>query len=285
MASPTESRAGMAARLKEKPFYKATLQSIDPDARKIFEEYAGIPPAEVLSHVQAVRDQAWELFPYPCMGMFTFLKMRISKNPAYGTVLKRLLANDNKKDEAVLVDLGCGLGQELRTLVAAGVPPTSLYGLEVIDGFVELGFELFKDKATMQSQFIVMDLLATPSVPAQLQGKVDFIFASSFFHLFGWDDQLTLSRRAVEMLKPEAGSMIFGHQLGCVEAEEKAVPDVPSGKVYFHDPESFRKFWRIVGEETGTEWKVQVKSNEGGIEDMRKVKPDLRLLKFEVERL
>src|ERR1700733_1614216 len=155
MESPPESRAEMAARQKEQPFYKATLQSIDPDARKIFEEYAGIPPAEVLSHVQTVRDRAWKLFPYPCIGMFSFVKMHISKNPAYSTVLKRLLANDDKKGETTLVDLGCGLGQELRTLIAAGVPPTSLYGLEVIDGFVELGFELFKDKATMQSRFIV----------------------------------------------------------------------------------------------------------------------------------
>jgi SAM-dependent methyltransferase len=271
----------MAARLKEKPFYKATLQSIDPDARKILEEYAGIPPAEVLSHVQTVRDQAWELYPYPCMGLFTFVKMRISKNPAYGTVLKRLLTNN----ETTLVDLGCGLGQELRTLVAAGVAPTSLYGLDVSDGFVELGFELFKDKATMKSQFIVADLLASPSVPAQLQGKMNFIFSGSFFHLFGWDDQVTLSKRAVEMLKPEAGSMIFGHQLGCIEAQEDAVPDVPSGKIYFHDPESFRRLWHIVGEETGTEWKVQVESSERGIDDMRKVKPALTLLRFEVERL
>jgi SAM-dependent methyltransferase len=285
MASPPQSRAEIVARLKEKPYYKATLQSIDPDVRKIFEEYAGIPPEEVLSHVQTVRDQAWELFPYPCMGMFTFLKMHISKNRAYGTVLKRLLASDNKKDKATLADLGCGLGQELRALVAAGVPPTSLYGLEVLDGFVELGFELFKDKATMGSRFIVADLLTIPSVPAQLQGKMDFIFAGSFFHLFGWDDQLTLSKRAVEMLKPEAGSMIFGHQLGCIEAEEDAVPDVPSGKIYFHDPESFRRFWCIVGEETGTRWKVQVVSTERGIDDLRQAKPDLRLLKFEVERL
>jgi SAM-dependent methyltransferase len=285
MASPPESRAEMAARLKKTPIYKATLEFIDPDARKILEEYAGIPPAEVLSHVQAVRDQAWEMFPYPCMGMFKFVNMRISKNPAYGTVLKRLLVNDDKNDEATLVDLGCGFGQELRGLVAAGVAPTRLYGVDVSDGFVELGLELFRDKATMQSRFIITDLLNSPSVPAQLQGKVNFIFAGSFFHLFGWDDQLTLSKRVVEMLKPEAGSMIFGHQLGCVAAQEDIVAEVPSGKIYFHDPESFRKLWRIVGEETGTEWEVQVESGERGIDEMMKIKPTLRILRFAVERL
>jgi SAM-dependent methyltransferase len=285
MASSPESRAELAARLKEQPFYKATLESIDPEPRKIFEEYAGIPPAEVLSHVQVVRDRAWEMFPYPCMGMFTFVKMRIARNPAYGTVLRRLLAKEDNKDKSTLVDLGCGLGQELRTLIAAGVAPTQLYGVDVRDGFVELGFELFRDKATMQSQFIVADLLNSPSIPAQLRGKMNIVFAGAFFHLFGWDDQLTLSKRAVEMLKPEAGSMIFGNQLGCVKAQEDVVPDVPGGKIYFHDSESFRRLWRIVGEETGTEWEVQVELGEMGIDEIKKLKPTLRSLRFAVERL
>ena len=272
----------MAARLKQKPFYKPTLTSIDPDARAILESYAHIPPDQVLSHIQTIRDQAWELFPYPCMGMFSFIKMHISKNPKYSTVLDRLLTNS---DETLLLDLGCGFGQELRTLAAAGVPTTSLFGIDISDGFIELGFQLFNDKATMQSQIIVADLLTSAAIPAQLDGKVNFIFAASFFHLFGWEDQLVLSKRAVAILKPVAGSLIFGHQLGRVEAQEAAVPDVPSGKIYFHDPESFRRLWRVVGEATGTEWKVEVKSDERWIDDLRKGNPALRLLRFSVEML
>jgi len=270
----------MAAQQKKRPFYIATLQSIEPNARQVLESYAGIPPEQVLAHVQRIRDQAWELYPYPCMGMFSFMKMHISKNPAYAAVLKRL-RSDNQK----LLDLGCGFGQELRTLIADGVPATSLFGLDVSDGFVELGFELFKDKATMQSQFIVADLLTAPAVPAQLDGNMDLIFAASFFHLFGWDDQLTLSKRAVAMLKPQVGSTIFGHQLGGVQAKESVSPQVPSGKIYFHDPESFRRFWRLVGEETRTEWKVEVESSEKWIDDLRKENPALRLLRFSIQRL
>jgi SAM-dependent methyltransferase len=280
MTSRSESRAELGARLKERPFYKPILRSIDPDARQILESYAGIPPDQVLTHVQNIRDQAWELYPYPCMGMFSFIKMRISKNPFYPTALKRLLSNNEK-----LLDLGCGFGQELRTLVAAGVPTTNLYGLDISDGFIELGFELFKDKATMQSQFTVADLLTSPAVPPQLDGKLDLIFAGSFFHLFGWDDQLTVSKRALAMLKPQVGSVIFGHQLGQVEAIESLVPEVQSGKMYFHDLASFKKMWRIIGEETRTEWKVQIVSSEQWIDDLRKENPALRLLGFSVERL
>ena len=268
--------------MKQRPFYKPTLTSIDADARAILESYAHIPSDQVLSHVQTIRDQAWDLFPYPCMGMFSFIKMHISKNPAYPTVLNSLLANS---DETLLLDLGCGFGQELRPLAAAGVPTTSLFGIDISDGFIELGFQLFNDKATMQSQIVAADLLASAATPAHLDGKVNFIFAASFFHLFGWEDQVVLSKRAVAMSKPVAGSLIFGHQLGRVEAREDAVPDLPSGKVYFHDPESFRRLWRVVGEATGTEWKVEVESDERWIGDLRKENPALRLLRFSVERL
>ena len=282
---PSETRAEVAARLKTRAFYHPTLTSIDPDARAILESYAGIPSDQVLSHVQTIRDEAWEMFPYPCMGMFSFVKMHISKNPAYPGVLKRLFDQDEHSDaKATLLDLGCGFGQELRTLIAAGVPTRNLYGLDVSDGFIELGFQLFRDKASMASQFVVADLLAS-GVPANLVRKFDIIFVASFFHLFGWDDQLTLSKRAVAMLKPEAGSMIFGHQLGEVEARESVVPDVPSGKIYFHDPDSFRRLWRVLSEETGTKWRVEIDSTERWIDDMRKTRPDLRLLRFEVERL
>jgi SAM-dependent methyltransferase len=270
----------MGARLKERPFYIQTLKSIDPDARQILESYAGIPPDQVLTHVQTIRDQAWELYPYPCMGMFSFIHMHISKKPDYPTVLQRLLHNNE-----TLLDLGCAFGQELRTLVAAGVPPTNLFGLDISDGFIELGFELFRDKATMAPQFVVADLLAGTTLPAPLDGELDIIFSASFFHLFGWDDQLALSKRVVAMLKPKAGSMIFGHQLGQAKARESPVPDVPSGKIYFHDPESFEAFWRLVGEQTGTQWKVQVNSSEKYIDDLRKGNPALRLLRFSVERL
>lgn len=280
MTSPSETRAEMAARLKGQPFYIPTLTSINPEARKFLESYAGIAPDHVLTHVQTIRDQAWELYPYPCMGMFSFVKIHISKNPAYPAVLSRLLSQNE-----TLLDLGCGFGQELRTLVAAGVPTTNVYGLDISDGFIELGFELFRDKATLQPQFITADLLASPAIPPQLDGTLNIVFAGSFFHLFSWDDQLSLLKRVVAMLKPEAGSMIFGHQVGQIQAQESLVPDVPSGKIYFHDPESYKKMWRMVEEETRTKWKVQVASSEQGIDILRKGNPALTLLRFSVERL
>jgi len=264
--------------LKSSPWYKAELTSISPLAREIIEA-AGIPPDQVLEHVKNVRDQAWNVYPYPCMGMFTFVMMLMSKQPLYPTILQRLLQNDE-----TLLDLGCGFGQELRPLIHAGVPAKNLYGLDVVDGFVNLGFDLFKDKDVLGSQFVIADLLK--GVPPQLEGKFNIIFAASFFHLFDWDEQLITSKRAVAMLKPEVGSLIWGFQIGGeTEGSDKA-KDLPSGSMFHHTPESFERMWKIVGEETGTRWKVDCTSSIAPeIADLRKTKPILRFLRYSIERL
>ena len=46
--------------------------------------------------------------------------------PAYPEVLERLKTKDEK-----FLDLGCCLGQDLRVLLAAGVPGQKLYGADL----------------------------------------------------------------------------------------------------------------------------------------------------------
>ncbi|MCJ1303622.1 hypothetical protein MMC08_006432 [Hypocenomyce scalaris] len=265
--------------LKDKAWYQPKLTSLDPEARRILED-GGIPPPEVLQHVQSVRDRAWLVFPYPCIGMFSFVDMLISKQPAYADILQRLL-----RKQETLLDLGCGLAQAIRTLVSAGVPSRRLYALDVVDGFIELGFDLFRDREALRTTFVVADLLE--AVPAGLQDRINIIFAGSFFHLFDWDDQVVLSKRAVAMLKAEEGSLIFGFQVGRLIPGSAANPHVPKGRMYFHNPESFRRLWEVVGKETGTAWKVDVVAREEmeGLDDLRKDNPDFRFLSFTVERV
>ena len=89
-----------------------------------------------------------------------------------------------------------------------------------------------------------------------LQDRINIIFAGSFFRLFDWDDdQVVVSKRAVAMLEAEEGSLIFGFQVGRLNPGSAANPHVPKGRMYFHNPEIFRRLWEVVGEETGTAWK------------------------------
>lgn len=101
-------------RPKEKPWYDTdfSAETISEPARKLLEEYSGIPHDQVLDHVKALRDRAWELFPFPCIGMGRFLDLSILTSPNYDEIAARL------KGGQKLLDLGCCLGQEIRQLVS-----------------------------------------------------------------------------------------------------------------------------------------------------------------------
>jgi len=39
--------------------------------RQLLEEYSNIPADQVVPHILEIRDRAWDIFPYPCIGTFT----------------------------------------------------------------------------------------------------------------------------------------------------------------------------------------------------------------------
>ena len=36
--------------------------------RQLLEEYSNIPADQVVPHILEIRDRAWDIFPYPCIG-------------------------------------------------------------------------------------------------------------------------------------------------------------------------------------------------------------------------
>jgi hypothetical protein len=95
----------------------------DP-ARRLLETYSKISSDEIEKHVYAIvcplppfhrhahenvqRDEAWEVWPYRCIGQFRFLDLSISHYPHYPAILERL-----KKGDQNFLDLGCCFGQDL----------------------------------------------------------------------------------------------------------------------------------------------------------------------------
>ncbi|KAK1813741.1 hypothetical protein LTR12_011869 [Friedmanniomyces endolithicus] len=62
----------------------------DNDARLILTQYSGIPEPSLVPHVHAIRDKAFKLFPYPCIGLYSFLAFSIAKSPQYPEILRRV---------------------------------------------------------------------------------------------------------------------------------------------------------------------------------------------------
>lgn len=85
----------------------------------------------------------------------------------------------------------------------------------------------------------------------KLEGDIDVIYAGSFLHLYGWDDQVKICKILARAMKKE-GSVLMGRQGGGKVAKEVTFPLHEENKMFVHNAESFRKMWDEATETTGT---------------------------------
>ncbi|KFY75014.1 hypothetical protein V499_04993 [Pseudogymnoascus sp. VKM F-103] len=271
---------------KDSPFYKPTLDNLSKEARDLLENYSGIEPDRVVPHVEEIRDRAWAIFPYPCIGIFSFVGLNLRTSPLYPTILSRL-----KDDKQTFLDLGCCLGTEIRKLVADGAPSENLYGTDLRSEFWDLGYALFRDKASFKAQFLTGDVFDPASELGKLDGKVDVLHAGLFFHLFSYEQQIEVAKRTVKLMRPVEGSLLVGWQVGS-SSDTGALRSEDGKKIlYRHDEESWAGLWREVSEQTGVKFVVEawmedpprvLAGNEDSDEAWLK---DSRRLKFSVRRV
>ncbi|KAF4611358.1 hypothetical protein G7Y89_g15655 [Cudoniella acicularis] len=243
-----DTEAKIDLRDKNVPWYDPKLKKLGPSARELLENYSKIPPAEVEDHIYKMRDEAWDVFPYPCIGEFRFLDLAISLSPDYPAVLQRL-----KSGKENFLDLGCCVGQELRKVAHDGAVQENLYGSDLRAEFFEMGYRIFLDRDTLKSKFIEADITDANSALSGLDGKIDIIYAGSFLHLFNYEGQIEVCKRLVKLLREKKDSLILGRQVGNTDAGEYVQMTNESGIMYRHNAESFKKMWDEVGEETGNQ--------------------------------
>ncbi|GFN13718.1 hypothetical protein ABZX51_006777 [Aspergillus tubingensis] len=259
MSEPTASAASPSQDGVNRQFswYEPELTEVKEPARTILAEYSKIPEEKIIDHVKEVRDRAFAVFPYPCIGSFRFLDITICNSSAYPEILSRL-----KDTSDVYLDLGCAMGQDIRHLVHQGAPQSQIYGSDLLPQFIELGYDLFADRDTLACQFITGDIFDSSSeLFRRLSEKVDIINAASFFHLFDWDTQVKLAKQVIKLLRPKAGSMVVGRHVGDYNSREVWANELDS-KIWRHNLDSWRRLWEQVGRETRTEWSVDVTGEE-----------------------
>ncbi|GCB21217.1 hypothetical protein AAWM_04102 [Aspergillus awamori] len=259
MSEPTTSTETPSQDAINRQFswYEPELAQVKEPARTILAEYSKIPEEKIIDHVKQVRDRAFAVFPYPCIGSFRFLDISICNSSAYSEILSRL-----KDTSDIYLDLGCAMGQDIRHLVHQGAPQSQIYGSDLYSKFIDLGYELFADRDTLSCEFITSDIFDDSSELFQRLGeRVDMINAASFFHLFDWDTQVKLAKQVMKLMKPKPGSIVVGRHVGDYNAGELEAKELGSN-IWRHDLDSWRRLWEQVGRETGTEWKVDVTGEE-----------------------
>lgn len=135
-----------------------------------------------------------------------------------------------KTGSETLLDLGCCFGQDIRQLVFFGAPSQNTTGFDLKREFIDFGYELFRDRETLKTEFVVGDFFDEASFAGKEETS-DLISASAFFHLFDWEGHIEAVSKAVRILKPKNGSMIFGRQAGTAVADSYPHSTSRSGEV------------------------------------------------------
>ncbi|KAJ7076680.1 hypothetical protein B0H15DRAFT_790325 [Mycena belliarum] len=217
----------------------------------------GIQDEGVLkTHTFAVQQKAYKIYPYPCIRMFAFIKLQITRNPAYGHVLELGRAVPG----ALLLDIGCAFGNDVRKISSDGFPAQNIIATDLRQEFWELGHELFRSThASFPATFIAGDAFdpdfLSPQAPLAempdlhtlkslnpLHGRLSAIHCASFFHLFSEAQQLDLAKKLAGLLSPHAGSTIFGNH-GAYPEKKIIEPDSEGWEMFCHSPESWREMW------------------------------------------
>ncbi|KAI1441712.1 S-adenosyl-L-methionine-dependent methyltransferase [Annulohypoxylon stygium] len=230
-------------------WYQAELKQIPETAKQIFQNYSKINEDELFSHIYRVRDEAWEILPYVCIGCFRFLDFPASLSPAYPEVLERLRAGET------LLDMGCGLGQDIRKYIYDGAPADNLIGVDVEPKFHDLGRELFKDRDTLKARLVTGDVF-DDNFLSEFRGKIDIIFVGSFLHLFTYEQQVKIMAHITKLLRNRKGSMIFGRHMATAQTGGTYKDNALGWSLYYHSPDTINQLLESSSE---GKWDVETK--------------------------
>ncbi|GJQ12822.1 hypothetical protein GpartN1_g4613.t1 [Galdieria partita] len=207
--------------------------SIDP---KILEIFPGLSETQVLERAFRVRKEAIEKeISFRCIEGLIFLREGLYSN----TFFQEAFRKENMKNLKVL-EIGTGLGLSLRCLVKDGLSIDNVYGVDISDTFLELGFRLMDDKVKFGEKFRAMDALAENFVEeieswAGTKRPFDVIVANLVLHILpGNNDKFV--RHVSRLLRP--GGAFLGQTFGAEDSFEEAYEFGVQRKAVMHSPVS-----------------------------------------------
>src|SRR5215469_1792378 len=192
-------------------YFAPDLPPIPGPLRTLLQDYSKIPPQDIESHLTTIRTKAWAIHKYPCIGRWHFLRLTLPSFPQWAEILQRVQQHEK------FLDVGAFLGTETRVLASSpGVSPQDLYALDLLPEFLDLGFDLFRDADRLpRDHFIAADLFdGQDERVSALEGKMGFVFAGSFLHLFTLPRMRDALCRFVRLLRPEPGVLVLGRLVG-----------------------------------------------------------------------
>jgi hypothetical protein len=80
-----------------------TLLTLTDEEAAFFKKLTGIEDDEDLrAHILQIQADAYSVYPYPCIRLFWFARLKMSKHPKY-----ELALNKGAEKDALFLDIGC----------------------------------------------------------------------------------------------------------------------------------------------------------------------------------
>ncbi|EJD41306.1 hypothetical protein AURDEDRAFT_186649 [Auricularia subglabra TFB-10046 SS5] len=167
---------------------------------------------------------------------FEFCRLRMSRHPVYHDVLTL----GRERPGAILLELGCCFGNDVRKAAADGFPASRILASDSHEDFWTLGCDLFRDlPGTVEASFVARDLFADSAFTARglkakkprysfhpalggedsiarcvaTQSLEPIVGQAAAIHLSGFGDiseDIMLLRSVYALLSSEPGSLLFG---------------------------------------------------------------------------
>ncbi|KAL2037668.1 hypothetical protein N7G274_009613 [Stereocaulon virgatum] len=204
-----------------------------------FSKTPGESVSMVTQRISDTRKKAMKIAPHTCIRECLFAESRIDRHFAYRQVLLIVAQTPSK----TLIDVGCCMATDIRTLITHGYPISNITGLDCETGFIQLSFSLYnQSQYSFGAQFRVADVL-DPRLRERcgdLDSKFDFVHTANVIHLYDEAQQEVLLRALAFLVKP--GGLVWGRQVGI---EERSIDQhrQPEGKGVRFTMNQFRRLW------------------------------------------
>lgn len=230
---------------------------LDPSVRSLYEfcnsdQHRGKSDEQLAQHITQVRDKAFAIAPWPCLGWFNFMPPPIRKAGTEGTYT-RIVDHLRQNRDAKILDLGCCFAHDARALVQDGVEPGQIVNADLLAELMELGFELFQDSRDSPHiqgmRFEMTDVFNEDDIRRlQVPGGYHAIYAGSFVHLFPLGEAGRSPSSATTFCNGRRSSCLFSlphteQQEKCVAVLDRLLSKAPGSTI----------FGKQVGRPTGEE--------------------------------
>ncbi|KAE9399597.1 hypothetical protein BT96DRAFT_820362 [Gymnopus androsaceus JB14] len=259
--------------------------NLDEEEKHFFKKETGIQDDDELKkHIITVQNKAFSICPYPCIRIFEFARLKLGRLPAY----EQLLKLGREREGAILIDLGCCFGNDIRKAIQDGYPVQSTLATDLHRGLWDLGHEMFKSTPqSLPTPFIEGDIMSpdflspvppftkdappTRTIPSldtitslnDLRGHVSAVYTGAFFHLFSEMQQEQIAHALASLLSPEPGSMLLGVH-GGKSTKGMWSPTGYEYKMFCHSPDSWKELWERIFGKANVEIKAQLRREIGG---------------------